>query len=266
MPFNKLSEMNILYMDFETTGLEPRKDRIVEIACILEKKSGEREEWQTLVHPEMPIPAEVTKIHGIKDSDVAHSPKMRDLLAKMAAMLEECDVIAGYNVIFDVKMLMAEAIRNEVILEVHDKKIWDMQKIYFHHEPRNLSAAYRFYCQKELEGAHRAINDVQATIDIFKAQQKKYEMDLTEKSILDVLEVPLPLDSNGAFIFNSDQDIELSFGKHKGKVVSCTNNEIKNYLSWMTNAGFPEDTKKIARALLKGRHITRENLTAILQE
>lgn len=260
----------VLYMDFETTGLDTGKDRIVELAFILEKNEGEREEWHTLINPGMLIPPQVTAIHGIRDEDVKNSPTFASQLPKIREWLGACDIIAGYNVIFDLKILMSEAFREKCHLNLHNRNIWDMQKIFFHHEPRNLAAAYRFYCHGTLDGAHRASNDVLATADIFKAQKERYKIDMTDKKVSEYACVSLPLDSNGAFIFNAAGAVELAFGKHKGKSfganpMTAMDQETKNYLAWMLNASFPSDTKLIAKALLRGLVITRDNLASVFQ-
>lgn len=252
--------MKILYLDFETTGLETGKDRIVELAFILEEDGVEIERWQNLINPNRPIPSEVTAIHGIKDSDVKDAPSFQDLVDRIEKVVHNCDVFAGYNVLFDLKILMAEVRRCGRCINFHSKQVWDMQKIFFHHEPRNLAAAYRYYCKGEHEGAHRALNDVEVTIEIFKAQQEKYQLELTRPMDLKYAEARLPLDSNGAFAFIASGEIELTFGKHRGKKLTNLTQELKNYLSWMISAKFPDDTKAIAQAILKGRQVTKDNL------
>ena len=263
----------VLYMDFETTGLDTGRDRVVELAFILEKDNGQSEEWNTLINPGMAIPPQVTAIHGIRDEDVKDAPSFASQLPKIREWLNACTIIAGYNVIFDVKILMSEAFREKCHLDLHSREIWDMQKIFFHHEPRNLSAAFRFYCNGTLEGAHRAGHDVRATANVFKAQKDKYQLDMKDKKVLDYASVSLPLDSNGAFVFNAAGAVELAFGKHKGKVfgkdaanpLASMDQETKNYLAWMLNANFPADTKLIAKALLRGLVINKENLSSVFQ-
>lgn len=257
--------MSTLYLDFETTGLDTGMDRIIEVGMVLEDdSSGEREEFQTLVYPSCPIPAESTEIHGITDEDVKEAPKFSEVFEQIQALVNKCDTIGGYNVTFDLKVLMAESRRLSKPLNLHDKKIIDMQKIFFHHEPRNLTAALKFYCNKELEGGHRALNDVVATIDVFKAQIERYNLDLDNQEVKDYAELQLPLDSNGAFSLNPKQQVVINFGKFKGKVANGKAQDIRNYLGWMINAQFPPDTKAIARALLKGVEITKTNLEQVI--
>jgi len=256
--------MNTLYLDLETTGLQPGNDRIVELAFILDKGDNNVERWETLVNPEIPIPKEVVEIHGISDKKVESAPKLRELMGKIKTFTDQAEVFAGYNVLFDLKMLMAETRRLGDNIDFHSKKIWDMQKIFFHYEPRNLSAAYRYYCDKELVGAHGAAADIEATRDVFIAQQSKYNMDMNMDETRQICSVELPLDSNGAFIVNKNNEVCFSFGKHKSKIANPKVQEIKNYLAWITGANFPPDTKAIARALLKGKEVNRTNLQDIL--
>lgn len=213
----------------------------------------------------MKIPAESIAIHGISDDDVAGAPKFVEVFDRIANMINESEVIAGYNVQFDLKVLLGECARHGKFIDLQSKHIWDMQRIFFHHEPRNLSAAYKFYCNGDHSGAHRAIHDVEVTIDIFKAQMERYQLNMEDEEVLNYAELKLPIDSNGAFVFNDTEQIELTFGKHKGKIASAKSQEIKSYLAWMTNANFPEDTKTIARAILKGRTVTRSSLPEILK-
>lgn len=256
--------MAILYLDFETTGLDTGADRIIEAGLILENDEGHRESFQSLVNPKCPIPAESTQIHGIKDADVAEAPVFGDIFGDLQGMIDKCDAIAGYNVNFDLKILMAESRRLSKPLPLHSKKILDMQKIFFHHEPRNLAAALKFYCQKELEGGHRAINDVEATIDVFKAQIDRYQLNLEAPEVKAYAELQLPLDSNGAFSLNQKDQVVINFGKFKGKVANGQSQDMRNYLGWMINANFPPDTKSIARALLKGVDIRKDNLEQVI--
>jgi len=265
--FSKLQSMKILYLDLETTGLDTSRDRVVEIGMVLEDEdTGQKESLESLVNPGMPIPAEVTAIHGIKDADVKNQPSLAQVLPKIKLWVEGCDVLAGYNVSFDLKVLMAEARRVSIPLSLHTKRIWDMQKIFFHHEPRNLSAAMKFYCDREIEGAHRALNDVEATREVFLAQRKRYNLDMESKEVMQYTQLSLPLDSNGAFIVSSSGKVEILFGKFKGKEVDVTKQEIKNYLSWMIGANFPPDTKALARAMLKGKAVGHDNLEAVIME
>jgi DNA polymerase III subunit epsilon len=258
--------MNILYLDLETTGLQTGTDRIVELAFILEKTDGSVERYESLVNPQMPIPSEVVAIHHIDDEKVKDAPKLGELAEKIRFYVEQTDVFAGYNVLFDLKVLMAETRRVGENLDFHSKQTWDMQKIFFHYEPRHLAAAYQYYCDKELIGAHSASADIEATREIFLAQKEKYQMNLSDSETVDLCSVNLPLDSNGAFAANKNNELCFTFGKHKGKLANPKIQEVKNYLAWITGANFPPDTKAIARALLKGKTVTKENLSSILSE
>lgn len=259
--------MKILYLDLETTGLDTSRDRVVEIGMMLEDEStGEKTSLEKLINPGMPIPEEVSAIHGIRDEDVKDQPTLAQFLPQIQSWIENCDVLAGYNVSFDLKVLMAESRRVSLPLPLHSKKIWDMQRIFFHHEKRTLSAAMKFYCNREIDGAHRALNDVEATRDVFVAQRKRYDLDMSNQDVLNYTQLSLPLDSNGAFAIGTSGRVEILFGKFKGKIVDVQKQEIKNYLSWMISANFPPDTKAIARAMLKGKAVSHENLETLITE
>lgn len=262
-----MKPMKILYFDLETTGLDTSRDRIVEMGLILEDEElGTKESYEILVNPGMMIPAESSAIHGIFDKDVSDKAPLQQHLAKISSFFDACDAIGGYNVAFDLKVLMAEGRRLGSPFSLHGKEIWDMQKIFFHHEPRTLSAAAKFYCQRDIDNAHRALADVEATLDVFKAQRQRYDFKLDNEETKAYALVSLPLDSNGAFVIGSKGEVELNFGKFKGRLVVPDNKDIRNYLSWMVGASFPPDTKALARALLKGKKPNPENLEATILE
>ena len=152
-------ERPLVVFDTETTGTNSRSDRIVEIACVKVHPDGSREQWVRRFNPGIPIPPTSTAIHGITDADVASEPRFRDGAAELAAFLQGCD-LAGYNIVgFDLPVLRAEFLRAGVAFEVSQRRIVDAQRIFFSREPRHLSAAARFYCQSEHEGAHGALAD-----------------------------------------------------------------------------------------------------------
>lgn len=259
--------MKFLYLDCETTGLDPAVDRIVELCMVLCEEEGAEEigRLDELINPGISIPAEVTKIHGIADADVAGKRPFSEHIPRILDMVQQCDAMAGYNVNFDLRAIQAESLRCDQVIPMYDKRIFDMQKIFFHHEPRDLTAALRFYCDRKLDGAHRARPDVEATVDIFRAQCERYKFSPKGVGPDHYAVVQPPLDSNGAFEFNQDGQIILRFGKYKGKVADCTNMEIRNYLSWMVGARFPPDSKNLAKALCRGKEIHAGNIADILK-
>ncbi len=240
----------IVFLDLETTGINIPTDRIVEISFLKIKPDGE-EQWLTsLVNPEMPIPLKATAIHGITDDDVADAPKFRELAKSLAAFMEGCD-LAGYNAIkFDIPVLAEEFLRTDIDFNFRKRKYIDVQVIFYKKEQRTLSAALRFYCNKELENAHSAKADTSATYEVLKAQLDRYKdlgNDIEKLSAYSSFNSNVDfagriiLDENGVEIFN--------FGKHKGKPVATVFKEEPSYYAWMMNGEFSLDTKRVLTEL-----------------
>lgn len=257
----------ILYMDVESTGLDPAKDRIVELAMVLrdEEAGTELDVLDTLVDPGVSIPAEASAVHGIRDRDVVDSPRFADLKDRVLGLLAACEVISGYSVSYDVRMLRSELARCGELPDFAGKRVRDAQHIFFHHEPRDLSAAVRYYCGRDLAGAHRAGADARAAMEVLRAQRERYGLDFDAPEVRAYAEAPLPLDSGGAFEWDGQGGVRLAFGKHKGKPIRPADKELMNYLSWMIGAGFNQDTKHVARALLKGRTPTPQSLPGLVR-
>ena len=236
----------IAFFDLETTGINTATDRIVEISVLKINVNGV-EEWLTSrVNPEMPIPPQATAIHGIKDEDVISAPKFRELAKKITAFIEGCD-LAGYNAIkFDLPILAEEFLRTDVDFNFRKRKYVDVMIIYHKKEQRNLSAAYKFYCDKELDGAHGSKADTAATYEVLKSQLDRYsdlENDIDKLS--EFSSFNNNVDFAGRIILN-DKGVEIfNFGKHKGKTVEEVLAIEPSYYSWMMNGDFPIYTKKM---------------------
>lgn len=260
--------MKCLGIDLESTGLDTGNDRIVEVGCILRELNGaEIDRFERLVNPGIKIPVESSAIHGIRDEDVIGAPPFVESIPRINQMIEACDVLVGYNIIFDLKLLMAEYVRNGKSLNLEGKEIWDPKNIFHHHEPRDLSAAMRFYCGREIEGAHRAGVDIEATLDVFESQLQRYSLDTSDEKVKKYATVRLPVDSNGAFAFHEDGTLILTFGKFRG--ASCAQplkEDLKRYLNWMCRASFPSDTKAIAAAVAQGEDLTPDTLQVVLKK
>lgn len=242
-------EKPIVFFDLETTGTSTTSDRIVEICAIRLNPNGSREELHHLVNPTVPIAPGATAIHGITDEMVADKPSFGDLVEELAAFFEGCD-LGGYNIKrFDVPMLMEEFHRlKKYPINFNEVKLVDAMGIYHSKEKRDLSAAVRFYCQKEHEGAHSARADVLATIDILKHQLLKYEELEPNTSFLhDYLSSGSNVDIGGKFIRDDKGVIVFNFGKHEGKP-ACTE---PDYLKWMIGGDFSIDTKMVANRIYK---------------
>ncbi len=240
----------LVILDLETTGVNIATDRIVEFSA-LKVSPGGAEEWLTLrLNPGIPISPEATRVHGITDADVANEPHFRDVARRIAAFLEGCD-LAGFNSMkFDIPILCEEFLRVNVDFNPARHKYIDVQVIFHKKEQRTLSAAYKFYCNSDLENAHSAQADTAATYEILKAQLDRYpdlENDIDKLSAFSAFNNNADL--AGRIVFN-EQGVEVfNFGKHKGKPVELVFKEEPSYYSWMMNGDFPQNTKQVITAI-----------------
>jgi len=232
--------------DLETTGTNVGKDRIVEICILKVNPDASRESKTWKVNPEMPIPKESSAIHGIYDADVAEAPTFKDIAPKIMEMISGTD-LGGFNSNrFDVPLLAEELLRAGLDFDLSKFKLVDAQTIYHKMEPRNLSAAYNFYCQKTLENAHSAEADVLATFEVLDAQVGHYE-DLPNEvaGLSDFSFHNRFADLAGMIHFNEKEQEIFAFGKYKGQVVKEVFQKDLGYYGWLQNADFPLYTKKI---------------------
>ena len=241
--------------DLETTGTNVGKDRIVEICILKVNPDASRESKTWKVNPEMPIPKESSAIHGIYDEDVVNAPTFKEIAPKIMEMISGTD-LGGFNSNrFDVPLLAEELLRAGLDFDLSKFKLVDAQTIYHKMEPRNLSAAYNFYCQKTLENAHSAEADVLAAFEVLDAQVGHYE-DLPKEiaGLSDFSFHSKFADLAGMIHFN-DKDQEIfAFGKYKGQVVKDVFQKDIGYYGWLQSADFPLYTKKIfTKIQLKSR-------------
>ena len=247
----------IAFFDLETTGVSLSTDRIVEIAIIKILPDGTRQVKRKLINPQVPIPKDASDIHGITDEMVKDAPTFKQAANEIKMFIENCD-LGGYNSNrFDVPILMEEFLRAGMDVDLSTRKMIDVQHIFYTMEPRTLTAAYKFFCNKELTDAHSAEADVEATIDVFMAQVDKYDiLGNTVESILHVIGEEKIVDYARRFSFN-DKGIEIfNFGKHKGKTVAEVLKAEPQYYDWMMRGDFPLHTKQklteiLNRSLLK---------------
>lgn len=236
----------IAFIDLETTGINVSTDRIVELSVLKVFPNG-KEEWITYrINPEIPIPPKTTAIHGIKDEDVANSPTFKEIAKNLAAFLEGCD-LAGYNAIkFDIPVLAEEFLRTSIDFNFRKRRYVDVQVIFHKKEQRTLSAAYQFYCKKELEGAHGSKADTAATYEVLKSQLDKYsDLENDVEKLADFSSFNSNVDFAGRIILDENGVEVFNFGKHKGKPVELVFKEEPAYYSWMINGDFPLYTKKV---------------------
>jgi len=240
----------LVVLDLETTGVSIASDRIVEFSA-LKVSPGGAEEWLSMrLNPGIPISPEATRVHGITDADVANEPHFRDVARRIAAFLEGCD-LAGFNSMkFDIPILCEEFLRVNVDFNPARHRYVDVQVIFNKKEQRTLSAAYKFYCDKELENAHSSKADAAATYEILKAQLDRYpdlENDIGKLSSYSAFNNNADL--AGRIIFNEQGQEVFNFGKHRGKPVEQVFREEPSYYSWMMNGDFPLNTKQVITAI-----------------
>ncbi|MFI3321167.1 MAG: 3'-5' exonuclease [Rikenellaceae bacterium] len=237
----------IIFLDLETTGINISKDRIVEISVVKILPGGKQEEPKTRrINPEMPIPAEASAVHGIYDEDVKDCPTFKAVAKSLASYIEGCD-FGGFNSNkFDIPLLAEEFLRAGVDIDLKKRKFVDVQNIFHKMEQRTLVAAYKFYCGKDLTGAHSAEADTLATYEVLLSQIERYEEIENDIDFLSEFSTrSTTADFAGRVAFNSKGEEVFTFGKYKDKVVEEVFKKDTSYYSWIMNNDFPAYTKKI---------------------
>lgn len=240
----------ICFFDLETTGTNIAKDRIVEISILKVFPNNNKESYTWRVNPERPIPAEVTAIHGISDEDVANEPTFKELSNKIHEMIKGCD-LGGYNSNrFDIPLLAEELLRADVDFDFKGISAVDVQTIFHKKEKRTLEAAYKFYCDKNLENAHSAEADTNATFEVLESQLDCYPDLENDMNWLAKFSAHKRFADFAGFIAYDKEGREVfSFGKHRGKLVEKILEDEPGYFGWIQNADFPLYTKKILTAI-----------------
>ena len=247
----------LVIFDLETTGIKVAEDRIVEYSFVKINPDQTKEVITQRINPTIPIPHETSLIHGIYDEDIADAPTFKMVAKNLAKWLEGCD-LGGFNVIkFDVPMLVEEFLRVDVNFEIKNRKLIDAQRFFHLMEKRNLSAAYKFYCGKDLDNAHSAEADTLATVEVFEAQVEKYQnMEVTDNlgkklgtfendmDTLHQLTFSRMADLAGRLVYNQKDEVVFNFGKHRGKPVTEILKKEPSYYDWMMKGDFTRDTKR----------------------
>ena len=240
----------ICFFDLETTGVNVSRDRIVEISILKVFPNGNKESKTWLVNPEIPIPSEVSKIHGITNDMVKEEPSFKVIAHDIKSMINNSD-LAGFNSNkFDIPLLAEEFLRSKLDFNLENILTIDVQNIFHKMEQRTLSAAYQFYCGKSLENAHSSKADTLATFEVLEAQIEKYDDLQSDVNFLsDFSRRGKNVDLAG-FIKYNEHDIPcFSFGKHRGKTVDYVLENESGYFGWLLNADFPMYTKKVLTKL-----------------
>ncbi len=246
----------LAFIDLEATGMNLGSDRIVEIAIVRLLPDNTRQVKRKLINPEIPIPQAVTDIHGLTNEILKDAPVFKQVANEIKQFLDNCD-LGGYNSNrFDIPLLMEEFLRAGIDLDMKGRRLLDVQRIYHMMEQRTLTAAYKFYCEKNLEGAHGAEADVVATCEVLEAQLKKYDhLGNTIDSILKFTGEEMIIDFARRFIMDNGVEV-FNFGKYKGRVVAEVLKSEPQYYDWMMKGDFTLHTKQklteiFNRAMLK---------------
>ncbi|MFH1753738.1 MAG: 3'-5' exonuclease [Candidatus Omnitrophota bacterium] len=248
-------ERPLVILDLETTGTWREKDKIVELGMIKYHPDGTLEEYVRRVNPGMHIPEGVVRIHGITDDDVKEKPSFKEIAEEAISFMAECD-LAGFNVErFDLPILEREFHAAGIRFDWQQRSIYDAQRIYHYHERRDLKAAYNFYCGKELESAHSALDDARATMEILSTQVVKYAGEGREIEALRAFR-----DETGGKYFDEDRkfgwwngELYPTFGKYsfKSSLKELVQKD-RPYLKWMLSSDFKDKVKRLIQDALKG--------------
>ena len=244
----------VVFFDLETTGINIISDRIVEISYLKVHLNGNEESKTLRINPECHIPEESTAIHGITDDDVKDCPRFKEVAHMVAKDFEGCD-IAGFNSNrFDVPLLVEEFLRAGVDIDLTRRKFIDVQIIFHKMEQRTLSAAYKFYCGKELTDAHTAAADTHATYEVLMGQLDRYpELQNDIKFLSDYSSYNHNVDFAGRMIYDEQGRETFNFGKYKGRLVSDVLAQDPSYYAWIMDNDFTLNTKNMLTRLKLGQ-------------
>ena len=234
----------LAFIDLETTGINLATDRIIEIAIVKVLPDAKRSVKRKLINPQIPIPKQSSDLHGITNEMVKDAPTFKEVAQELKQMLDGCDV-AGYNSNrFDIPMLVEEFLRAEVDFDMKGRRLLDVQNIFHRMEQRTLSAAYKFYCNKVLDGAHSAEIDATATHEILIAQLGRYpDLGNSIDSVLKLIGEEPIVDFARRFILENGVEV-FNFGKYKGRAVAEVLRTEPQYYDWMMKGDFPQYTKQ----------------------
>jgi DNA polymerase-3 subunit epsilon len=251
-------ERPLAVFDIESTGTNPRADRIIELSLIkLLPPKGERQIKTFRINPGIPIPAEASAIHGITNEAIADAPLFKTLAPEILQLLEGCD-LAGYNVIrFDIPMLIEEFLRAGIAFDISTRRIIDAQRIYHKREPRDLKAALAFYCNELFLDGHQAEADALATVRVLEGQLERYPdlpTNMNDLAKYCDMRDPSWVDRDGKLRW-VDGEIAINFGKKKGEKLSYLAKSDPSFLKWILRGDFASDTKAIVTKILEGKKI-----------
>lgn len=245
----------ICFFDLETTGTNIVKDRIVEIAILKVFPNGNKQQFSWLVNPEIEIPDEVVAVHGISNEKVVNEPTFKALSKTIYDLIKDSD-LSGFNCDrFDIPLLVEEFLRAGIDVDLKKMLSVDVQTIFHKMEQRTLSAAYKFYCDKQLENAHSALADTEATYEVLLAQLERYsDLPQTVSELSEFTVRRDRVDFAGQLALDEEGDPIFNFGKHKGTKVRVVLEQEPGYFGWILNADFPLYTKKVLTQIKLGTY------------
>jgi len=258
----------LIVLDLETTGLNLVTDKIIECCLLKINVNGTKNIITHLINPEIPIPPETSKIHGIKDEDVKGKPTFKELSGELYHFIGNAD-LAGYNSNkFDIPFLIEEFLRAGIDFSLKSRRLIDVQNIFHKMEPRNLKAAYKFYCGKDIENAHTAEADTLATYEILLSQIEKYKnTPYTDHNGIETMPIENDMqalhdfsfnkknaDIVGHIVYNEKNQETFNFGKYKGKLVEEVFKTDLSYYDWILRSSFPELTKRLIQKIKLRSH------------
>lgn len=238
----------IIFFDVETTGLDIVKDRIIQISYIKVWPNGEEKSGEFFINPEMDVPEESFKVHGISNEQLQDKPTFKMVAKQIKELFTGAD-IAGFNSNrFDIPILVQELSRADVNFDATRCNFVDVQVIFHKREKRDLEAAYRFYCGKEMDNHHNAMCDTLTTYEVFKAQLDHYD-DLSKMSIEEMSREYSSHNRNvdllGRIVYNEQGKEVFNFGKYRGQLVEDVLAKDTGYFGWMLRGDFPDNTKEV---------------------
>lgn len=236
----------LAFFDLETTDIKRETAKIVEIAIIKINPDQSQKEYRKLINPGMPIPPQASSVHGIYDADVAQAPLFGEVASEIYDILFDCD-LAGFNSNqFDIPILMIELERSGYTLNIEDRNFIDVLKLFHLLAPRNLTAAYKYFCNKELTNAHSALADVQATYEVFMAQVKNFDTIPNNMQELHKLcNSHQLIDPYGRFHRDEEGDIAFSFGQYRNMKIKEVFEKNPKYIQWVQRQNFPQTSLHI---------------------
>lgn len=256
-------ERPLVFFDLETTGVSVAQDRIVQMAAIKVWPDGKEEEFEWMVNPGCSIPEDASAVHGIRDEDVMFSPPFSEIASEILSLFKGSD-LGGYNAAkYDVPLIANEFKRVGMELNLKDIHIADSFEVFKVMEAKTLANAYKFYCNETLAGAHSALPDTRAALEVLKAQVSRYEElpNAVESLVKYCREKQIKgnaFDKDGRLAWVKDE-LAINFGKHKGTTLKSLVKTERGYLEWIVSQDFNDDVKNAIKNALQGDFLQKKS-------